>query len=101
MNALSLPTWIIHISSVIEWAAAIWLIFGYAKLSGNPAWRGLAFAMLPALVSALCACTWHFFDNPASLDWLVSVQAATTLIGNCTLAIAAYFIWRDRAGHVN
>jgi len=97
MNALSLPTWIIHISSVLEWVIAIWLIFGYAKLSENPAWKGLAFAMLPALVSALCACTWHFFDNAKSLGWLVDVQAAMTLVGNCTLAIAAYAIWRSRS----
>ncbi|NJN88173.1 MAG: DUF2499 domain-containing protein, partial [Leptolyngbyaceae cyanobacterium SL_7_1] len=27
MHSLSIPTWIIHISSVIEWIAAIWLIW--------------------------------------------------------------------------
>ncbi|MFM6025006.1 MAG: DUF2499 domain-containing protein, partial [Dolichospermum sp.] len=26
MHVLSIPTWIIHISSVIEWITAIWLI---------------------------------------------------------------------------
>jgi hypothetical protein len=93
MNVLSLPTWIIHISSVLEWTLAIWLIWIYAKLSQNMAWRGLAIAMLPALVSAMCACTWHFFDNASSLEWLVTVQAAMTLLGNVTMAIAAYFIW--------
>jgi hypothetical protein len=94
MHALSLPTWIIHVSSVIEWTLAIWLIATYAQLSHNRAWLGLSFAMLPALVSALCACTWHFFDNAPSLEWLVTLQAAMTLVGNITLAIAAYFIWR-------
>jgi hypothetical protein len=93
MNVLSLPTWIIHISSVLEWMLAIWLIWIYAKLSQNMAWRGLAIAMFPALVSAMCACTWHFFDNAGSLEWLVTVQAAMTLLGNITMAIAAYFIW--------
>jgi amino acid transporter len=94
MHALSLPTWIIHISSVLEWVVAIWLISIYAQLTHNRAWWGLSFAMLPALVSALCACTWHFFDNAESLQWLVTLQAGMTLLGNCTLAIAAYFIWR-------
>ncbi|AFY69041.1 Protein of unknown function DUF2499 [Thalassoporum mexicanum PCC 7367] len=94
MHALSLPTWIIHISSVIEWALAIWLIATYAQLNHNKAWLGLSFAMLPALVSALCACTWHFFDNATSLEWLVILQAAMTLVGNIALAIAGYFIWR-------
>jgi len=94
MHALSFPTWIIHISSVLEWAIAMWLIWGYSKnypLLANE-WKGLALGMLPALVSAMCACTWHFFDNSTHLEWLVTVQAATTLVGNCTLAIAGYYL---------
>jgi Protein of unknown function (DUF3593)/Protein of unknown function (DUF2499) len=62
MHALSIPTWIIHISSVIEWIAAIWLIWRTGETSGNQSWYGLSFAMLPALVSAMCACT----GDPAS-----------------------------------
>ncbi|MEM8602574.1 MAG: DUF2499 domain-containing protein [Cyanobacteria bacterium P01_H01_bin.121] len=94
MHALSIPTWIIHVSSVLEWIAAIWLIWRYAAYSGFPAWRALAWAMLPSLVSAMCACTWHFFDNPAALDWLVTLQATMTVIGNCTLCGAGWWIWR-------
>jgi Protein of unknown function (DUF2499) len=94
MNALTFPTWIIHVSSVLEWTIAIWLIWVYAKMTQNYVWRGLAIAMLPALVSAMCACTWHFFDNATSLEWLVTVQAGMTLLGNITLAIAAYNIWK-------
>jgi Protein of unknown function (DUF2499) len=95
MHALSIPTWIIHVSSVIEWIAAIWLIWIYAEVSGNLAWRSLSFGMLPALVSAMCACTWHFFDNLASLEWLVTLQAAMTVVGNFTMLIAAWWIWRS------
>jgi Protein of unknown function (DUF2499) len=95
MNALSIPTWMIHVSSVIEWIVAIWLIWVYGEVVQNPAWRWLSFAMLPALVSAMCACTWHFFDNAPSLEWLVMVQAATTLGGNCTLCLAAWWIYRS------
>ena len=94
MHALSIPTWIIHVSSVIEWIVAIWLIWIYSEVSGNRAWRGMSLAMLPALVSAMCACTWHFFDNPDSLAWLVTVQAAMTVAGNVTLCIAAWWLWR-------
>lgn len=94
MNALSIPTWVIHISSVVEWVAAIWLIWTYAEVIQTPAWRALSWGMLPALVSAMCACTWHFFDNPPALAWLVTVQAATTVVGNITLCIAAWWIWR-------
>ncbi len=98
MNALSIPTWIIHVSSVLEWGAAIWLIWTYGDVSGNRAWRSLSFAMLPALVSAMCACTWHFFDNPPTLEWLVTLQASMTVLGNCTLMAAAWWIWRSRKG---
>jgi hypothetical protein len=95
MHALSIPTWVIHISSVIEWIAAIWLIWTYGEVSQNRAWWGLSIAMLPALVSAMCACTWHFFDNSASLEWLVTLQAAMTVVGNCTQMVAAWWIWRS------
>jgi hypothetical protein len=94
MHALSIPTWIIHVSSVIEWIAAIWLIWTYGEVSQNRAWRSLSFAMLPALVSAMCACTWHFFDNAQSLNWLVTLQAAMTVAGNVTLCLAGWWIWR-------
>lgn len=95
MNALSVPTWIIHISSVLEWVAAIWFIWQFAEIKNHQAWRWLSLGMLPALISAMCACTWHFFDNLESLEWLVTLQAATTVIGNCTLCLAAWWIWRN------
>ncbi|MGI0484790.1 DUF2499 domain-containing protein [Pantanalinema rosaneae CENA516] len=97
MNALSIPTWIIHVSSVLEWVAAIWLIWIYGELTQNRVWWGLALAMLPALVSAMCACTWHFFDNADSLRWLVTTQATMTLVGNVTLCLAGWWIWRQAA----
>jgi hypothetical protein len=95
MHALSLPTWIIHVSSVIEWIAAIWLITTYGQVTGDRSWKWLSYAMLPALISAMCACTWHFFDNSLSLEWLVTVQASMTVLGNITLCLAAWWIWRS------
>jgi hypothetical protein len=92
MHALSIPTWIIHISSVIEWIAAIWFIWRYAEITGEHTWEYFCYAMLPALISAMCACTWHFFDNPQSLEWLVNLQASMTVLGNCTLCLAAWKI---------
>lgn len=96
MHALSIPTWIIHVSSVIEWIMAIWLIWTYSEVTQNPAWRWFALAMLPALVGAMCACTWHFFDNSTDLEWLVTLQASMTVIGNMTLCGAAGLLWSQR-----
>jgi hypothetical protein len=95
MNVLSIPTWIVHVSSVLEWILAIWLIWTYAEVTGDRVWRVLSYGMLPSLVSAMCACTWHFFDNLPDLAWLVTLQAAMTVVGNCTLFVAGWWIWKS------
>eukprot|EP00879_Flechtneria_rotunda_P008560 GHRR01008970.1.p1 GENE.GHRR01008970.1~~GHRR01008970.1.p1 ORF type:complete len:188 (+),score=52.05 GHRR01008970.1:76-639(+) len=92
-NALSLPTWAIHVSSVTEWIAAMALMWRYAEVSGNPRWKGMTWGMMPALGSAMAACTWHFFYNSPDLDFLVSLQALLTVVGNFTCWIAAYRIF--------
>jgi cytochrome b len=99
MNALSLPTWVVHISSVIEWTIAILLIQKYSLRTGDRGWYWLGMAMLPALVSALCACTWHLFDNAPQMEWLVTVQSATTLGGNICLALAGRRLYRQLPNH--
>lgn len=83
MHALSLGTWWIHVASVIEWCVAIVLI-------QKRGLTGLAWAMLPALISAMAACTWHLYDNSEALRPLVTLQAALTLGGNVALAWAAW-----------
>jgi hypothetical protein len=90
MHALSLPTWWIHIASVLEWMLAIAAIVRWGERRREPQWRWLALAMLPALVSAMAACTWHLFDNTEALRGLVVFQAFTTLIGNIAMAAAAW-----------
>ncbi len=95
MHALSIPTWMIHISSVIEWIAAIGLIWRYGDVIQNRAWRALSIGMLPALISAMCACTWHLFDNASDLEWLVTLQAGMTVVGNVTLCIGGWWVWRS------
>ena len=90
MHELSFGTWWIHIASVIEWILAIVLIQRRGMTS-------LALAMLPALVSAMAACTWHLFDNSETLRGLVLLQASLTLLGNIALALAALQLKRRAA----
>ena len=89
MHALSLGTWWIHGASVSEWCVAI-------VLMQRRGLAGMAWAMLPALVSAMAACTWHLFDNSNALRGLVTLQALFTVIGNSTLAFAAWQLQRRR-----
>ncbi|PKA53065.1 Uncharacterized protein ycf49 [Apostasia shenzhenica] len=93
-NALSLPTWAIHVSSVVEWIIAMALVWQYGEKSGFEAWKGLSWGMVPLLGGAMCACTWHFFYNSESLEVLVAMQGALTVIGNTTMCIAAYRIFK-------
>lgn len=91
-NALSIPTWAIHFSSVFEFLFAMDIIWKFAETTGNQKWKGLTWGMLPLHASGIAACTYHFFYNPSSLQFLVELQAFFTLLGNVTVAIAAYRI---------
>jgi hypothetical protein len=95
MHALSLPTWWIHVASVLEWVLAMLAIQRWGLSRGERAWSWLALAMVPALISAMAACTWHLFDNAAELKGLVVLQAGTTAIGNGAMAVAAWNIYRQ------
>ncbi|XP_040963351.1 uncharacterized protein [Gossypium hirsutum] len=68
-NALSLPTWAIHVSSVVEWITAMALVWQYGEKSGFESWKGLSWGMV-----------------------LVALQAALTVIGNATMCYAAFRI---------
>ena len=88
-NALSLPTWVIHVSSLLEWLVAMGLVWRIGLVTGNEKWKGLTWAMIPSHSSGICACVYHLFYNAESLTFVVLLQAALTLLGNCTLAFAA------------
>lgn len=92
INALSIPTWMIHFSSVFEYLLAMSLIWQYSTATQNEKWKGLTWGMLPLHASGICACTYHFFYNDPSLQFLVTSQAGLTLLGNITCMIAAYRI---------
>lgn len=58
-NALSLPTWAIHVSSVIEWTAAMALVWRYADVSGvkplgHAAHAGLHICDMQCIAISLC-----------------------------------------------
>jgi Protein of unknown function (DUF2499)/Protein of unknown function (DUF3593) len=92
INALTIPTWMIHFSSVIEYLVAMELVWKFSQVTQNEKWKGLTWGMLPLHASGICACTYHFFYNPSSLQFLVTMQAGFTLLGNITCMIAAFRI---------
>ncbi len=94
VHELSLGTWFIHLTTLIEWTLAIVLIVRWGILRSNQAMALLALAMLPNLASAMAAITWHIFDNSPELKGLVVLQAGLTVIGNTCLAAAAWNLVR-------
>ena len=94
MHELSFGTWLIHISSVIEWILAILVI---NKISSNKKYNlyfWLSLAMVPNLIGAMCAITWHIYDNQDALYGLVTLQGIFTFIGNSTLALSSFTIFK-------
>ena len=87
-NALSIPTWIIHTSSLVEWLVAMGLAWRYAEAINEPKWRGITWGMLPLHTSGIVACTYHLFYNSEVITWCVPLQAGMTCLGNTTLALA-------------
>ncbi len=96
MHELSLGTWFIHLATLFEWTLAIILIVRWAIKIKSPSFTWLGLAMLPNLASAMAAITWHIFDNSQSLDGLVVLQAALTMLGNTCMALAAWNLVRTK-----
>lgn len=95
-NALSLPTWVIHVSSLVEWLIAMGLIWEYSEVIKRPAWKGLTWGMVPCHASGIAACTFHLFYNAQpALSGVVAMQAFLTVVGNSTCALAAYRIAKE------
>ena len=94
MHELSFGTWLIHISSVIEWIFCIFVINKISEYKKYNLFFWLSIAMIPNLIGAMCAITWHIYDNQDILYGLVTLQGIFTFIGNSTLALAAIKIFR-------
>ena len=96
MHELSFGTWLIHISSVIEWIFAIIVVKKISIYKKYNLFFWLSLAMVPNLIGAMCAITWHIYDNQENLYGLVSLQGIFTFIGNSTLALASIKIFRGK-----
>ena len=54
-NALSVPCWVIHWTSLVEFLVAMGFAWRYADVSGKPRWRGLTWGMIPSHSSGASA----------------------------------------------
>jgi hypothetical protein len=92
-DSLLLISWIIHVSSLVEFLVAMGFAWRWADIVDNPTWKGLTWGLLPLHSSGITACTYHLFYNRIPI--LVPFQALLTCVGNITAAVAAYRIARS------
>ena len=95
MHELSFLTWVIHVSSVLEWIVAIFIVNKISSFIKYKYFFWLGIAMIPNLIGAMCAITWHIYDNPVQLYGLVTLQGVFTTIGNLTLAGASFYLYKN------
>jgi Protein of unknown function (DUF2499) len=92
-NALTVATWIIHVSSLVEFLVVMGFAWRWADVVKNPTWKGLTWGLIPLHSSGITACVSHLFYNQIAI--LVPLQALLTCFGNTTAAYAAYRIARS------
>jgi len=88
-NSFTICSWIIHVSSLVEFLVAMGFAWRWADIVDNPKWKGLTWGLIPLHSSGITACTYHLFYNHIPI--LVAFQAFLTCVGNST---AAYAAWR-------
>ena len=88
VNALSIPTWIVHFSRRLRIHSSDEARYRVRRQTGDEKWNGIAWARFRVTLLG-CACTYHLFYNQAALSWLVTGAVGLTLLGNTTLFIAA------------
>jgi hypothetical protein len=98
-NTLTVATWIIHVSSLVEFLVAMGFCWRWADAVQNPKWKGLTWGLLPLHASGITACVSHFMYNQIAV--LVPLQAFLTCLGNMTAAYAAYRIARSNGWQPN
>jgi len=84
---LSLPTWIVHISSMAEWGIAILLLYRYGTLINRPDIQRFALLMIPHWIGGLCVLAFHTTGD--SLSVLLDASKVINFFGSTSLLYAS------------
>ena len=83
---LSLPNWVIHISSALEWGIAAALLFHYGKITGRREIRLFGLAMLPHWSGSFFVLSYHISGD--SIPLLLDMSELINLFGSTALLLA-------------
>ncbi len=83
---LSLPNWIIHLSSALEWGIAAALLFHYGKITGRRDIRFFGLAMLPHWSGSFFVLGYHISGD--TIPMLLDMSELINLFGSTALLLA-------------
>lgn len=93
---LSLPNWIIHLFSSLEWGVAAWLLYRYGRLSGRRSISRFGMAMLPHWIGSFFVLSYHVSGD--TIPMLLDLSEVVNLIGSTALLWATLRIFRETKG---
>ncbi len=93
IGILSIPTWIIHFGSIIEWGLAMSLFYVVGRRLNNVWLMRMPLAMIPFLLSGFCAIFYHMSED--TWDWLNLLQSYLTFAGTCCFALWSFLLMRS------
>lgn len=81
---LSVPTWIVHISSMLEWGLAALLLHRYGALIGRKDVKKFALLMLPHWAGGWCVIAFHITNDEVQF-WLDASKVVNLAGSACLL----------------
>jgi hypothetical protein len=93
IGLLSIPTWIIHAGSIIEWALAMALFYAVGRRMKNKFLMWMPVAMIPFMFSGFCAFIFHITED--KWNFINELQTYLTFAGSCGFALWAFLLLRS------
>jgi hypothetical protein len=93
---LSIPTWIVHISSMIEWGLAALFLYRYGQLLRREEIKKFALLMLPHWAGGWCVIFFHL-TNDEVLFWLDTSKVVNLVGSICLLYGSIQLLFAHRA----
>ncbi len=93
---LSIPTWIIHISSMIEWGFATLLLYRYGQTLRREDIKKFALLMLPHWAGGWCVIAFHLTSDTV-LFWLDASKVVNFVGSMCLLYGSIQLLLSHRA----
>lgn len=90
---LSVPTWFIHISSMVEWGIAILMLYRYGSLIQRRDVEQFALLMIPHWIGGMSVIAFHITGDSAG--WLLDASKVINLFGSISLLLASVRIIRS------